>query len=334
MEQNIQTKILVTGGAGYIGAHTVRYLLDAGIDSHNIRVLDNLEIGHADFVPEGVRLEQVDLRDKQAVINVLNDFMPDCIIHFAGYAYVGESMGDPLKYFNNNVLGGMNLLSAMVEVGCRNIVFSSSCSVYGVADNQLITEATLPRPENPYAESKLIFEKMLGWADRIHNINYVALRYFNAAGAGFGIGEWHEPETHLIPNVLRAAFNPKAQVEIYGSDYNTPDGTCIRDYVHVTDLANAHYLALRYLQNNNNSLVVNLGTGAGTSVLEIVKLVETMSGREIHVAIKPRRLGDVARLVADSSFAKKMLGWQPTKNINDIVQSALVWHEKKWGPHE
>lgn len=330
----MQSKILVTGGAGYIGAHTVRYLLDAGVEPHNIRVLDNLEIGHAEFVPDGVHLEQVDLRDKHAVLNMLKDFMPDCIIHFAGYAYVGESMEDPLKYFNNNVHGGMNLLSAMVDVGCRNIVFSSSCSVYGVADNQILTESILPKPENPYAESKLIFEKMLGWANRIHNINYVALRYFNAAGADFGIGEWHEPETHLIPNVLKAAFDSKQQVDIFGSDYNTPDGTCIRDYVHVTDLANAHYQAMQYLQDNNKSLVVNLGTGVGTSVMEIVKLAEAISGEKIRIAIKPRRPGDVARLVADSSLAAMELGWRPAKNINDIVRSALAWQETKRGQHE
>lgn len=325
----MNSKILVTGGAGYIGAHTVRFLINAGVEATNIRVLDNFEIGHTEFVPDGVQVYRVDLRKKQEVLNALKDFKPACVIHFAGYAYVGESMEHPLKYFENNIHGGMNLLSAMIEIECRNIVFSSSCSVYGAVNNQILSEDTPPKPENPYAESKLIFEKMLHWANRVHNVNFVALRYFNAAGADFGIGEWHEPETHLIPNVLKAAYDPKAQVEIYGTDYGTPDGSCIRDYVHVADLANAHYLAMRYLQDRNRSLVVNLGTGVGTSVKEIVKLAEAVSGNSVRTDIKPRRPGDVARLVADSSLATKELGWRPTKNINDIISSAWAWQGTK-----
>jgi UDP-glucose 4-epimerase len=325
----MQSKILVTGGAGYIGAHTVHHLLKFGVQAENITVLDNLEIGHAEFVPGGVRLERVDLRDKHGVSSLLNDLKPDCIIHFAGYAYVGESMHDPMKYFNNNVLGGINLLSGMQQTGCKNIVFSSSCSVYGASDNQLMSELTLPIPENPYAESKLIFEKMLKWASRINGINYAALRYFNAAGSDYDIGEWHEPEPHLIPLVLAAALNSNLHVDIYGDDYETPDGTCIRDYVHVTDLANAHYLAMQYLLSRKKSLVVNLGTGVGTSVMEIVNIVETVSGERIRVEMRPRRSGDVARLVANNSLAKSELGWSPERDIKTIIQSALNWQKSR-----
>lgn len=323
----MQVKILVTGGAGYIGSHTVRYLLAAGVLPSDIVILDNLERGHADFIPNGVVFQNVDLRDKNAVITLLKKISPDCIIHFAGYAYVGESMQDPMMYFNNNVVGGMNLLSAMIQTDCRNIVFSSSCSVYGKSGEQVLTEGVAPKPENPYAESKLMFERALNWAKRIHGVNYVALRYFNAAGADFGIGEHHDPETHLIPRVLNAALNSDLSVEIYGADYTTPDGTCIRDYVHVTDLADGHYRAMQYLVDQKKSLIVNLGTGMGTSVMEIVKIAEQVADKEIRVDIKPRRLGDVARLVSNNFLAASELGWHPERDIYNIIRSAWAWHK-------
>jgi UDP-glucose 4-epimerase len=322
-------RILVTGGAGYIGAHTVNHLIKRGVPSAHITVLDNLENGHIEFVPKGVRFEKIDLRNTVLLENLMETLQPDCIIHFAGYAYVGESMQNPLMYFKNNVLGGISLLSAMQKSKCKNIVFSSTCSVYGAIEQHLITERINPQPENPYAESKLIVEQMLNWLKRQGEINYVSLRYFNAAGADYGIGEWHEPETHLIPLVLSVGMGNAPKLSVFGNDYETPDGTCIRDYIHVTDLAEAHYLAIKYLYDKKQSLMVNLGTGIGSSVLEIVRQVEVISNTKIEVEFKPRRPGDVARLVADNSLAFHELGWCPMRDLSDIIKSAFKWQKEQ-----
>ena len=321
-------KILVTGGAGYIGSHTVHYLLGAGVAPEDIVVLDNLEMGHAAFVPEGVRLAKVDLRQKSQVLELLLEVRPVCVIHFAGYIDVGESMREAVKYFSNNVEGGVNLLDAMVQADCRQIVFSSSCSVYGNTDQPLLDETLASNPQSPYAESKCIFEKMLVWAQKIHKIKFVILRYFNAAGSAFGVGEQHLLETHLIPNVLSAIVHPEQPLSVFGTDYPTPDGTCVRDYVHVADLAAGHYLAMEYLRTKQRSLAVNLGTGVGTSVMEIVRLAEKITGRNVSVSMHPRRAGDVKCLVADNGLAIAELGWRPQRDISMIMESAWQWHAK------
>ncbi len=312
--------ILVTGGAGYIGSVCVEQLLQTG---HKVTVFDNLSEGHRSAVSPGAQLVIGDLQDRSAISAAVAHAKPDAVMHFAANALVGESMLNPSKYFRNNVAAGVNLLDAMVENGVLKFIFSSTCATFGLPDQLPIDEQTPQLPINPYGESKLIFEKILRWYDEVHGLKFVALRYFNAAGASECFGEDHRIETHLIPNVLKVALGQKSHVDIFGTDYPTPDGTCIRDYIHILDLAQAHILAL----NSAQSARYNLGTGGGTSVREIIACCERVSGKPIRVVESPRRPGDPARLIAASAKVQRELGWSPRfQSIDAIVQSAWNWH--------
>ncbi len=312
--------ILVTGGAGYIGSICVEYLLDAG---HTVTIFDNLTEGHRLAIDPRAKLILGDLQQRCDIDDALESTRPEAVMHFAANALVGESMTNPSKYFRNNVYGGMNLLDAIVAVGCKKFVFSSTCATFGPPDRLPIDETVPQRPINPYGESKLIFEKILRWYDEIHGLKFVALRYFNAAGATARFGEDHRIETHLIPNILKVALGQKEHVEIFGTDYETPDGTCIRDYIHILDLAQAHMLALGLKE----SAYFNLGTGGGTSVREVIAACEKISGKPIKVVEKPRRPGDPARLVAGSDKIQRELGWKPKfQSIETIIGSAWAWH--------
>lgn len=319
-------KILVTGGAGYVGSHVVNFLISNGIKEDEIIVFDNLILGNQEHLPAKVQLVHGDLLNPIDLEQVFNSHQFESVIHFAAYAYVGESMQNPNKYFENNVQGGLNLLEAMRKSECWNIVFSSTCATYGLPATLPINETNPLNPISPYGESKVMFERILDWYKRIYGINYAALRYFNASGADFGIGEKHDPETHLIPLCILTALGERPVLEIYGEDFDTPDGTCIRDYIHVTDLADAHFRALKYLHEKKESFVVNLGTGQGSSVKEIITMVHKIGKKPINVEIKPRREGDPPVLTADYQLAKKMLGWSPERSLQDIIQSAWEWH--------
>ena len=314
-------KILVTGGSGYIGSVTLARLLQAG---HRVHVFDNLERGHREALPPGIPLTVGDLRDAAAIADTMAAVRPDAVMHFAAYALVGESMRQPELYFVNNVTGGSNLLEAMRAAGVKQIVFSSSCATYGEPGSADIDESTLQSPTNPYGESKLIFEKMLRWYSGIHGFRTIALRYFNACGATETLGEDHADETHLIPLVLRVALGQSPHVKIFGDDYDTPDGTCIRDYVHVVDLAEAHLQALE----RGVTGAMNLGTGRGFSVKEVVEACRRVTGHPIPAIISPRRPGDPGRLVARAALAGEKLGWQPRfTEIDEIVATAWRWHQ-------
>ena len=321
----MQAAILVTGGAGYIGSHTCKVLAEAGFLPVT---LDNLVYGHRSAVRWGPLIEG-DLQDRTLIDQVLDQYRPVGVVHFAAYAYVGESMTDPGKYFRNNVSATLNLLDALTGHGVNAIVFSSTCATYGLPEQVPITEQLPQRPVNPYGESKLFVERALYWYQRAHGLGYTALRYFNAAGADpdGSLGEHHDPETHLIPLVIEAALGQRDTVEIYGTDYDTADGTAIRDYIHVLDLADAHLRALRYLMDGGNSIAMNLGTGQGHSVREVISAVERASGRPVPVKIGPRRAGDPPQLVADSSLARQTLGWVPGySSLDTIVETAWRWH--------
>jgi UDP-glucose 4-epimerase len=314
-------KVLVTGGAGYIGSVTTERLLDAG---HEVTVFDNLERGHRDAVDKRAKFVRGDLRDAPAIRSAMLEFGPDAVMHFAAYALVPESMRAPEMYFTNNVAGGLNLAEAMRVAGVGRIVFSSTCATYGEPERVPITEDVPQRPTNPYGESKLIFEKMLEWYSRIHGFKAVYLRYFNASGATVQFGEDHDPETHLIPNVLRVALGKQEKVTIFGDDYATPDGTCVRDYIHIVDLAEAHMLALRA----EKSGAYNLGTGTGYSVREVVETARKVTGHRIPAEVKARRPGDPPKLVAGSGKARNELGWKPRyESVEAIVESAWRWHK-------
>lgn len=297
-------------------------MLNAG---HEVTIFDNLSEGHRSAVDPRASFVLGDLQDLSGIVSALRGAGADAVMHFAANALVGESMTNPTKYFRNNVTGGMHLLEAMHECGVRKIVFSSTCATFGTPERVPIDE-TLPQlPINPYGESKLMFEKMLRWYDEIHGIKYVALRYFNAAGASERFGEDHRIETHLIPNVLKVALGQKDEVSIFGTDYETPDGTCVRDYIHILDLAQAHMLAL----GSEHSARYNLGTGGGTSVREIVASCERVTGKKIKVSEQPRRPGDPARLIASSDRIHTELGWTPKyQSIDRIIESAWAWHVK------
>ena len=313
-------KVFVTGGAGYIGSICVEQLIDAG---HAVTVFDNLTEGHRAAVDPRAVLIVGDLQQRCDIEDAMEKTRPDAVMHFAANALVGESMTNPSKYFRNNVHGGINLLDAMVAVGCKRFVFSSTCATFGVPERMPIDETLPQKPINPYGESKLMFEKVLRWYDEIHDLRYVALRYFNAAGASGHFGEDHRIETHLIPNVLRVALGQKSHVEIFGTDYPTPDGTCIRDYIHILDLAQAHMLAL----TAPHSAKYNLGTGGGTSVREIIATCEKVTGKKIAVLEKPRRPGDPPRLIAGSEKVRAELGWKPQfQDVEKIIASAWAWH--------
>jgi UDP-glucose 4-epimerase len=313
-------RIFVTGGAGYIGSICVEQLLDAG---HQVTIFDNLSEGHRGAVDPRADFIQGDLLQPDTVQEALRKASAEAVMHFAANALVGESMTNPTKYFRNNVTGGLHLLEAMVACGVSQIVFSSTCATFGTPERVPIDESLPQNPINPYGESKLLFEKMLRWYDEIHGIRHVALRYFNAAGASQRFGEDHRIETHLIPNVLKVALGQKPNVSIFGTDYPTPDGTCIRDYIHILDLAQAHMLAL----GKQTSAKYNLGTGGGTSVREIVAACEKITGKSIPVLEQPRRPGDPARLIASSERIHAELGWTPRfQSIEIIIESAWAWH--------
>lgn len=315
-------KIFVVGGAGYIGSICVELLLDEG---HEVTVFDNLTEGHRRAVDPRAGFIGGDLSRREEIGRALKETQPDAVMHFAANALVGESMENPSKYFRNNVCAGINLLDAMRDAGVSRIVFSSTCATFGPPERVPIDETLPQRPINPYGESKLLFEKVLRWYDEIHGIKFVALRYFNAAGATEKFGEDHRCETHLIPNVLKVALVQKPQVEIYGSDYETPDGTCIRDYIHILDLSRAHILAL----GAKESACYNLGTGGGSSVREVIDVCRSVTGKDIPVVEKPRRPGDPPRLIAASEKIKRELGWQPKfQDLEAIIASAWRWHQK------
>jgi UDP-glucose 4-epimerase len=314
-------KILVVGGAGYIGSICTELLLDEG---HEAAVFDNLCEGHRGAVDSRARFIQGDLADREQVEAMLSSTRPDAVMHFAASALVGESMRDPSKYFRNNISNGLNLLDAMVATDVKRIVFSSTCAIFGPPERVPIDETAPKRPINPYGESKLAFEKILRWYNEIHGLQFVSLRYFNAAGASGNFGEDHRIETHLIPNVLKVALGQKPHVEIYGTDYETPDGTCIRDYIHIIDLARAHILALGAARSG----FYNLGTGAGSSVREAVDACRKVTGRKIDTVEKPRRSGDPPRLVASSEKIENELGWRRQfQSLEPIVESAWKWHQ-------
>lgn len=315
-------KIFVVGGAGYIGSICSEILLDEG---HEVAIFDNLSEGHRAALDSRAAFIEGELQDRQSIESALGETRPDAVMHFAANALVGESMQNPSKYFRNNVANGLNLLDAMIATGVKRLVFSSTCALFGPPERVPIDETMPTRPINPYGESKLAFEKILRWYDEIHGLKFVSLRYFNAAGASEKRGEDHRCETHLIPNVLQVALGRKPHVEIFGTDYETPDGTCIRDYIHIADLARAHILAL----GAPSSAFYNLGTGGGSSVREVINCCRKISGRKIEVVEKPRRPGDPPRLIASSEKIKKELGWTPRfQSLDAIIESAWKWHQK------
>lgn len=317
--------VLVTGGAGFIGSHTCKALHLAG---YRPVACDNLVYGHPWAVQWGP-LEQGDIADRAWLDALIHQYRPLGVLHFAAYAYVGESVQNPGKYYRNNVAGTLNLLEAVRDHSIRYFVFSSTCATYGIPDNIPIAEDSIQAPINPYGASKLMIERMLADFDRAHGLSYMILRYFNAAGADPAgeIGEAHDPETHLIPLAIRAAITGRPALEIFGSDYDTTDGTAVRDYVHVTDLADAHVRALADLLAGGSSVALNLGTGHGHSVLEVVRSIEATSGQRIPIISAPRRAGDPPVLVADPAHAIKRLKWSPThSDLSHIVETAWRWH--------
>ena len=320
-------KLLVLGGAGYIGSHTATELLDKG---HEVVIADNLVTGYREAVPEKATFYQGDLRDKDFLVDLLKKEKVDAVIHFAAFSLVGESVTNPLKYYENNLYGTKVLLDAMIETGVDKIVFSSTAATYGEPENIPILESDRTCPTNPYGETKLAMEKMISWAAKAHGLHFVSLRYFNACGAHKSgkIGEAHNPESHLIPLVLQVPNGKREFVSIYGNDYDTPDGTCIRDYIHVTDLAKAHILAVEYLMNGGESDIFNLGNGVGYSVKEVIETARKVTGHPIPAKEEARRAGDPARLVASGEKARKILGWEPEiKDLADIISSAWKWHK-------
>lgn len=317
-------KTLVIGGAGYIGSHTARLLRKHG---HDVAIYDNLSTGH-DFLAKGFDLRVGDIADSGKLRAALDRV--EAVVHFAAHAYVGESVENPRKYFRNNVEGALSLLNTALDAGVRWFVFSSTCAVYGTPAKVPITEQAVRQPINPYGVSKLFLENALEAYDRAYGLRFAALRYFNAAGADESgeIGELHTPETHLIPLALMATDKANPRLQIFGTDYPTADGTCIRDYIHVNDLAEAHALALQRLADGEPSFAVNLGTGQGHSVLEIVKAVEEVTGQGVNRVEGPRRAGDPPSLVADATRAQQLLRWKATRSLRDIVSTAWTWMQQ------
>ncbi len=319
-------RILVSGGGGYIGSHFVRMLSKS---NHEIIVADNLSRGHRESVLEDVQFEIVDIRDAEKISQMVQKHLPEAVIHFAAFAYVGESVERPGLYYMNNVVGSYNLIRAASENKVKYFVFSSTCSVYGNPAKIPISEELRTDPINPYANTKLMIEIMLKDFQSAYGMKYVSLRYFNAAGADDSaeIGESHNPEPHLIPIILEAANGKREKVFVFGNDYETPDGTCIRDYIHVNDLSDAHVKALEFLAEGNESTIINLGTGAGNSVMEIIKTAEIITGKKITFKITDRRKGDPAILIADNTKALKVLNWKPKYTIDNIIHTAWRWHQ-------
>lgn len=319
--------ILVLGGAGYIGSHTALELVKSGRD---VVIADSLVTGYNKAIPEKARFYQGDIRDFEFLDNLFQQEKIDAVIHFAAYSLVGESVANPLKYYGNNLYGTKILLEAMVKNNIDKIVFSSTAATYGEPENIPVLESDRTCPTNPYGETKLAVEKMFKWVAEAHGLRYVSLRYFNACGADENgiIGEAHNPESHLIPIILQVPNGKRETISIYGTDYDTPDGTCIRDYIHVTDLAQAHILAVKYLYNGGKSDIFNLGNGVGYSVREVIETARKVTGRPIPVTETSRRAGDPARLVASSEKAKRILGWKPVHNcLEEIIASAWNWHK-------
>lgn len=323
--------IAVIGGAGYIGSHTVKYLIK---QSKEVVVFDNLSTGHREFVPSHIPFIEGDLENKEHLEYLFTTYPQiHTVIHFAAFAYVGESVEQPAKYYQNNVVNTINLLDSMLKYKVENIVFSSTCATYGNPFEWPITEEHPQNPINPYGRTKLMMEQIIEDYAHAYELNFVALRYFNAAGADEAceIGEWHDPETHLIPLVLDVAIGKRPFISIFGSDFDTLDGTCIRDYIHVTDLADAHSRAVDYLLNNKQNLKLNLGNGEGYSVLEIIESVEQITGKPISKEMTDRRAGDPAKLIGSAEKAKAILGWQPQYHLHQIIRTAWNWHVKKFG---
>lgn len=319
--------ILVLGGAGYIGSHTALELVKAG---NEVVIADNLVTGYRKAIPEGAKFYEGDLRDSDFLDNLFHQEKIDAVIHFAAYSLVGESVTNPLKYYDNNLYGTKVLLEAMVKNNVGKIVFSSTAATYGEPENIPILETDRTCPTNPYGETKLAMEKMFKWTAEAHGLRYVSLRYFNACGADESgtIGEAHNPESHLIPLILQVPNGKRETISIYGTDYDTPDGTCIRDYIHVTDLAQAHILAVKYLANGGKSDIFNLGNGVGYSVREVIETARKVTGHPIPATESSRRAGDPARLVASSEKAKSVLGWKPVHDsLEEIIASAWNWHK-------
>jgi UDP-glucose 4-epimerase len=321
--------ILVTGGAGYIGSVAVELLRAGG---HGVVVLDDLVRGHRSAVPSDVPFYEGSIGDRELVTSITREHDVKACLHFAALAYVGESVSEPARYFNNNVEQGIAFLDTLLKAGVRHLVFSSTCAVYGEPERIPISEDHPQRPANPYGWSKLMMERIMSSYDSAYGFRFVALRYFNAAGASRELGELHEPETHLIPNVTRAALGEIPAVSVFGNDYPTPDGTPIRDYIHVADLGKAHILALDHLHAGGSSECVNLGNGQGYSVMEVIETTRQITGRPIKVKIEPRRAGDPSRLVADSAKAKRILGWQPElPDLASIIRTDWEWRKRRHG---
>lgn len=320
-------KILVVGGAGYIGSHAVKQLVE---NNYKVVVVDSLETGYRQAVPQGIPFYKVDIKNQEALDAVFKKEKIEGVIHFAANSLVGESMVKPLKYYHNNVYGTQVLLETMLQNNVKYIVFSSTAATYGEVEEMPITEEVATNPTNTYGETKLAIEKMMKWTNKAHDLNYMCLRYFNVAGADASgkIGEAHNPETHLIPLILQVPLGKREYISIFGTDYPTVDGTCIRDYIHVTDLVNAHILALEYLLKGGKSEICNLGSNNGYSVLEMIEAARKVTGHAIPAKIEPRRSGDPAKLIASSDKAKSLLNWTPQiTDVNQIIASAWKWHQ-------
>lgn len=321
--------ILVTGGAGYIGSVTVEFLRAEGED---VVVLDDLARGHRQAIATDVPFYEGRVGDRALLTRIAREHELESCVHFAALAYVGESVRSPAKYFENNVEQGIAFVGSLLQAGVRSVVFSSTCATYGESDQPTISERTAQLPVNPYGWSKLVMERLLASYDTAYGLNFMSLRYFNAAGATEKCGEHHEPESHLIPNVLAAAQGDAPEVPVFGKNYPTPDGTAIRDYVHVADLADAHSCALGHLRRGGQSDFLNLGTGHGYSVLEVIETAREVTGRDIRIRFEPPRPGDPPRLVADAAKAKAVLDWTPNKSdLRSIIASAWQWRQKH--PH-
>lgn len=323
--------IAVIGGAGYIGSHTVKYLI--GHDE-NVVVFDNLCTGHREFIPENVSFVQGDLSSIEDLHTLFIQYPAiHSVIHFAAFAYVGESVEQPAKYYRNNLVNTVNLLDAMLEHNVKNIVFSSTCATYGNPIHLPITEEHPQHPINPYGRTKLMMEQLMEDYSYAYGMKFAALRYFNAAGAteDASIGEWHEPESHLIPLVLDVALGKRDVINVFGSDFDTRDGTCIRDYIHVMDLADAHYKAMQYLRNHGGNLKLNLANGAGYSNLEVIRMVEKVTKKNINYTLADRRAGDPGQLIGCADIAKSIIDWTPQYDLQKIIETAWKWHQKKFG---
>jgi UDP-glucose 4-epimerase len=319
--------VLVLGGAGYIGSHTVYELIDQGED---VVIVDNLETGYLEAVHPKARFYQGDVRDRAFMDTIFEKEKIDAVIHFAANSLVGESMTNPLKYYDNNVYGAKILLESMIAHDVKKIVFSSTAATYGEPERVPILETDRTEPTNAYGETKLAMEKMFKWTDKAHGLRYVSLRYFNACGAHKSgeIGEAHNPESHLIPLILQVPNKQREAINVYGDDYDTKDGTCVRDYIHVTDLASAHILAVKYLMEDNESNIFNLGNGIGFTVNEVIETARKVTEDEIQAVVTPRRAGDPAKLIASSDKAKTVLGWKPKhEDLEEIIASAWKWHK-------